>query len=337
VQKEQLQNNLSDYNREVQVPSVYTQINESTAVRLRQIALEAGIDPDADREVIANMVAGYISNSARYTLTPYVTPEGEDFALYFLETSKLGYCIHFTTAATLMLRSLDIPARYTSGYVVTVSNEDIGNIITITDRNAHAWVEVYYDNVGWIPLEVTPPSSGSGIPAGIPNISLPVFPQMQEDRQPIVDIPPAQDNEQNPNRQTRPDTPSASDSGSESYESVETGKSGWSIIILIVVIVLCPIAISQYRRLLRIYRMNRISHSDTNAAVIYFWRFISGLSREKPPIELEEIALKARFSQHRISEKEREMMIDGGTDYASGLYSKKKKPTQLWLKYIRGV
>lgn len=47
-------------------------------------------------------------------------PAQEDFAVYFLTEGKRGWCMHFATAAACMLRALDVPARYVSGYVCTV-------------------------------------------------------------------------------------------------------------------------------------------------------------------------------------------------------------------------
>jgi transglutaminase-like putative cysteine protease len=112
---------LTEFNSQVKSRDTYLQIDDYTATNLRRLAQQAGIDQSAHRAVIADRVAEYILSAGRYTLSPYVTPEGENFTLYFLQTAKQGYCIHFATAATLMLRALDVPARFTSGFVITVS------------------------------------------------------------------------------------------------------------------------------------------------------------------------------------------------------------------------
>lgn len=72
--------------------------------------------------------------------------------LHFLTQSRQGYCVHFASAAAVMLRALDIPARYVSGYVAVVQ----GGRADVPDSAAHAWVEYYLDGFGWLPLEATP-------------------------------------------------------------------------------------------------------------------------------------------------------------------------------------
>lgn len=88
---------------------------------------------------------------------------------YFLNTSGEGYCVHFASAATLMLQAMDIPARYASGYVVfpkDFEKTEEGYTAVVTDARAHAWVEVYVDGFGWVPYEVTPGFSGAEAPEG---------------------------------------------------------------------------------------------------------------------------------------------------------------------------
>lgn len=89
-------------------------------------------------------------------------PEGEDSVEYFLFEQHKGYCIHFASAATLLLRMNGIPARFASGYLVLPSdfkeNGDRTWTASVTDERAHAWTEIYNDNIGFTPLEATPPS-----------------------------------------------------------------------------------------------------------------------------------------------------------------------------------
>ena len=67
------------------------------------------------------------------------------FALYFLTVSQRGYCVHYASALTALLQARGIPARFVIGYAFTVASADTW--VEVTDRNAHAWTEVYVD--GW--------------------------------------------------------------------------------------------------------------------------------------------------------------------------------------------
>ena len=108
--------------------------------------------------IMANIVAAYLDGLAEYNPDTPATPEGEDFVSYFLTESHEGYCMHFASAATLILRYMGIPARYVTGYVADVP---ASGHVNVPDSAAHAWVEVYIDGYGWEPVEVTPAYAGS--------------------------------------------------------------------------------------------------------------------------------------------------------------------------------
>ena len=106
----------------------------------------------------ANVVAEWMAKNMNYTTEPPSLPRNADPVEYFVSQSKEGYCMHYASAATLILREMGVPARYVSGYYVDASgfkiaDKDYMNIIM--DNAAHAWVEVFLDGMGWIPLEVT--------------------------------------------------------------------------------------------------------------------------------------------------------------------------------------
>jgi transglutaminase-like putative cysteine protease len=73
----------------------------------------------------------------------------------FLFTRKTGYCEHYATAMVIMLRSLGIPARLTTGFLPGEWN-DFGRYYTIRQRDAHAWVEVFFPRSGWVTFDPTP-------------------------------------------------------------------------------------------------------------------------------------------------------------------------------------
>lgn len=76
------------------------------------------------------------------------------------QTSQQGYSPHYATIATLAFRMLGIPARYVEGYMLTpelIGNSNSYEKIVIPNDAAHAWPEIYIDQLGWVPVEVTPP------------------------------------------------------------------------------------------------------------------------------------------------------------------------------------
>ena len=72
---------------------------------------------------------------------------------YFVAEGKRGYCQHFAGAMALMLRLLGVPARVAAGFT-SGKREDGG--WTVTDHNAHAWVEAWFPGYGWLPFDPTP-------------------------------------------------------------------------------------------------------------------------------------------------------------------------------------
>jgi transglutaminase-like putative cysteine protease len=73
----------------------------------------------------------------------------------FVTRTREGYCQHFAGAMALMLRYLGIPARVAAGFT-SGSLDDEGETWTVTDRNAHTWVEVWFRGYGWLPFDPTP-------------------------------------------------------------------------------------------------------------------------------------------------------------------------------------
>jgi protein-glutamine gamma-glutamyltransferase len=71
----------------------------------------------------------------------------------FVEVTKLGYCQHYAGAMAVMLRLLGIPSRVAVGF--TAGTWKAG-VWTVTDHQAHAWVEAWFDGFGWLAFDPTP-------------------------------------------------------------------------------------------------------------------------------------------------------------------------------------
>lgn len=82
-------------------------------------------------------------------------PEGQDSVDYFLFEARQGYCSYYASALVVMARSLGIPARPVSGYKCERYRAETG-ACRVLELDAHAWVEVYFPDYGWIEFEPTP-------------------------------------------------------------------------------------------------------------------------------------------------------------------------------------
>ena len=87
----------------------------------------------------------------RYTEQPPVS--GSPPLVDFVTRHRSGYCQHFAGAMAVMLRTLGIPARVAVGFT---SGKWNGGEWVVSDLNAHAWVEAWFDGYGWLPFDPTP-------------------------------------------------------------------------------------------------------------------------------------------------------------------------------------
>lgn len=165
------------------VHETYTQVPDETRQALSDILSELVGEEDADPYQYIPRVLEYVSTSARYDLNTPAVPDGEDFVSWFLHDSETGYCVHYATAATILLRCLGVPARYVTGYYTDVYENEW---TTVTSDDAHAWVEIYLNGIGWLRDDPTPAADTPAQTAPEEPIAAPIEPA---DNQP-EDTPP---------------------------------------------------------------------------------------------------------------------------------------------------
>ncbi len=149
------------------------------------------------RDLLVRNVIDYIIDEMGcvYTITPDLSTVDPtlDGVENFLQNTKEGYCVQFASSAALILRELGIPVRYVEGYIGNdlskISRDDFVYGAYVRDYQAHAWIEVYFDGVGWIQYETTPQyyvgMYGVGNTAG----STPSTPVLPEDETDTPDDP----------------------------------------------------------------------------------------------------------------------------------------------------
>ncbi|MGM0598287.1 MAG: transglutaminaseTgpA domain-containing protein [Candidatus Rifleibacteriota bacterium] len=102
-------------------------------------------------------VMAYLKENCVYSLFESFSAE-KDPVVDFLFENRSGACEHFASAMTLLLRSMQVPARPVNGYTMGEWNE-LGQFFTVRQRHAHSWVEVYFPGSGWIPFDPSPPAA----------------------------------------------------------------------------------------------------------------------------------------------------------------------------------
>ena len=142
--------------------NMYTAVPDSLE-RLRAFCRE---NPQSGFENTRDFILRALHGAAEYTLSPGLVPPGADPAEYFFFDNRRGYCEHFATTAALLFRLYGYPARYAVGYVADdfTRQADGAYQAVLTDREAHAWVEVFADGA-WTPVEATPPGAVVEAPA----------------------------------------------------------------------------------------------------------------------------------------------------------------------------
>jgi transglutaminase-like putative cysteine protease len=121
--------------------------------RLYETALRVAGRPTNPYAAVVALEVWFRSRSFRYDETPPVK-RGVPPLVAFLGHRR-GYCQHFAGAMALMLRYLGIPARVGAGFTTGQYNHDKKEW-TVSDTNAHTWVEAWFAGYGWLPFDPTP-------------------------------------------------------------------------------------------------------------------------------------------------------------------------------------
>ncbi len=134
--------------RLVALPSISTDIRSLAEMICRDATTtEARI-----RAVVSYFHANYI-----YSDQGVVVPSGTDPLGYFLLQRPAAHCEYFATGAAVLLRAMNIPCRYVTGYIATELESEFGDYWVARNRNAHAWAEAFDEaRQRWMLVEATP-------------------------------------------------------------------------------------------------------------------------------------------------------------------------------------
>lgn len=130
----------------------YRQLPADLPPRVAELAAEI-VAGQPDRPYDQAVAIERHLRSTGYNLEVPAPPPGRDFVDYFLFDLQEGYCTYHSTAMVVLLRTLGIPARWVQGFVLQAQGE---GPFALRNSDAHAWVEAYFPNYGWVTFDPTP-------------------------------------------------------------------------------------------------------------------------------------------------------------------------------------
>lgn len=171
----------------------YTQYSEEITPRLASYVND---NPFSSLGEKTTFILYTLMSNTSYTRTPGIMLGNTDVADKFLFESKRGYCVHYATVATLMYRMYGIPARYVTGFKVSADsfkeNEQGQWSVDVTDARQHAWTEIFIDNYGWVPVDVTPAADGT-MNVSYPGYNMEIFNQIMQQNNWAAGLPSIRD------------------------------------------------------------------------------------------------------------------------------------------------
>ena len=345
----------------------YTKLPESTRAEMEGICRSRGLSADRKTAELIPAVADLVRRQGIYDINaePYT---GSDYAVDFLSGTRRGYCIHFATAAAVVYRTLGIPARVCEGYLVTLppgnvvirdneqdwhmeNQQGLSPWVNVTGKDAHAWVEVYVDGVGWVPVEVTaspaesPNAAGQGTEAA---------PEQPEDRPSELDPDVSTETPMLPedlsggpndgpeNAEEPEDAPGGGelspDGSGGASSSGKAGKVLRHLLLVLGVILLLFAAVYGWYRLMRSRLQARLKDPDGRKCAIAAYRQADRLRRwgAEMPADIRRTAEKAAFSQHEISDEERKACLKSLERLTDETWKSLNRRQKLVFRYLFG-
>jgi hypothetical protein len=359
----------------------YLQIPEQGMDRLK--ATLGGISYESFRhkfkeKALSNAVAyvrDFVQKDTAYSLSPGVLPEGKDFVDYFLFENHKGYCTHYASSGAIIFRMLGIPARYVEGYVIKDSDFKYGKKIgsasveyrkgaesgttekniyelKIKDANAHAWVEIYLDGFGWVPVEMTPGYSQNDVETEGVSVDENIYePTIAPTRIPTMGAEPEEDEVGKRVNNTTNQT-STKEKINDFLDKL--------VVVMIGLILICtiPVVISA---IIRQGRIKKVAIKSTNGKAIFYYAQLKRIFKyfdieperddyktvlqhmddkfegiqDTAFIDYMELIKKAKFSSGAISQSELKFTQDFYNKVISYLYMNKPWYKKLYYKYIQ--
>ncbi|MDH3971545.1 MAG: DUF3488 and transglutaminase-like domain-containing protein, partial [Gammaproteobacteria bacterium] len=151
---------LSQWRREIE-----TRLPPGSNPRTRQLAQEMKALTETDQQFIDAVLNKFSTQDYVYTLQPGSLSELHAMDEFLFE-SRRGFCEHYASAFTVMMRAAGVPARVVAGYLGGEINP-VNRTVIVHQFDAHAWAEVWLQGQGWVRVDPTAAVSPERIQWGL--------------------------------------------------------------------------------------------------------------------------------------------------------------------------
>lgn len=306
-------------------------------------------------EIVSAVYTYFEQLGGTYSTRVTAIPKGQDYLSWFTEHRE-GWCIHYATAAVLILRELGVPARYVTGYRATFgSDEDDKKNKTLTQQSRHAWAEYYDELLGWRIFDVTPgldddngaveqqePATEAEQPTTAAastqtNGAAQETTQSSDGTQPTT---------QQGGQPTAPTTPSdgsdpTNGNGNKIAKQQEDTPQDYSFLLIPLFILLGLAALTGgvllRRKLICDRRQRLINQRDRSQAAIYAYRYLERLLRlteSEPPEHITAIAEKAKYSRTGVTGEEFQTLREYLNQTLAALDERTNSVVKLIYRYV---
>lgn len=142
----------------MQEMEAYLQLPETLPSRVEELAVSITASSDSVYEKAKAIEQYFKEEDYTYNRSNVAVPgDGEDYVDQFVFDTKQGYCDNFSSSMVVMLRAIDIPARWVKGFAPgeLIVDEDGDRTYRVSNDEAHSWVEAYMPGIGWVSFEPT--------------------------------------------------------------------------------------------------------------------------------------------------------------------------------------
>lgn len=304
-------------------------------------------------------VRNFLAENKVFSFKTKQLPKNKDFVEFFLEEGNTGYSPHFATTAAVLLREMGIPTRYVEGFLLdeTAYKRYFANSneveFDVTDNNSHAWIEVYFEDVGWIPIETL--SENVSV-----DRTLDALANLENQNRPSTTKPnstvPATTSDSNSGQQNNTQPPVNLNKNNNKFNLLNT-------LLILFIVSLIVLVLFHLRRKLVLKKFNNklLKLSSKDKALIYFKRLVEIIEFESKEslnlglddrlidlikskskiLSLEEfedflsLLIKTSYSQNEISEEELNLIKKSIDEYSKKLYLTFTNKEKMEFKFLK--